>query len=325
MNITILGAGITGLTSSLALQNHLPEPKPTITIYEIRDTPSTIGGAVNLTPKALRYLHYLGIDSRRLRAECKRIELFDLYSGRKYSEVDFRGADGDGIGKDASKRFYSARVLRRDLQAALLEAVEKQADTRTQIVLGKKVERTEERREEGDVQLTFNDGERVSCDLLLGCDGIHSATRTLLIDPDRQPTYTGICVCMATAQLTPEIKLKWETTGLASSRRGIFMASYFEQSRTQQYIAAVMEMKEVANRQGWKVRGSDQSALKNDILSRFKSASMPELEDLVSAAGEWSSYPVHMLPPGGKWSSPGGRVILLRDSLHAVSGPPRRR
>ena len=111
MDILIMGAGITGLTSALALGMHLPEPKPKVTIIEVRPTPSNIGGAVNLTPKALRYLDYLGVFqsmvSKGAGAECHTIDLFDMYSGAKISEVDFRGANGDGIGEQQDKKFFA--------------------------------------------------------------------------------------------------------------------------------------------------------------------------------------------------------------------------
>lgn len=47
MDIAVLGAGITGLTVALALQKHLADRKPSITVFEVRQTPSTIGGAVS--------------------------------------------------------------------------------------------------------------------------------------------------------------------------------------------------------------------------------------------------------------------------------------
>lgn len=319
MNIAILGAGITGLASALALHKHLSLPQPTITIYEIRDSPSTIGGSVNLTPKALRYLQHLGIDARGLGAECKTIELYDLYTGNKYGEVGFHGPEGRGIGKDASTRFYAARVMRSDLQAALLDAIEKQSDVK--IVWGQQVVAIEERDDQTTVQLAFADGKNVICDLLLGCDGIHSATRKLLIEPERKPKYTGICVAMTTVTLKPETQTRWQTTGLVTSRTGSIMGSYFEPSRTEQYVAAVMEIEEIGDRQGWKVRSFDQSAIRADVLNRFRSEAMPELQDLVEGAGDWTLYPVHMLPVNGKWISAGGRAILLGDSAHAVGSP----
>lgn len=315
LDIGILGAGITGLSSALALLKYLPSPGPKITVYEIRGAPSTIGGAVNLTPKALRYLHHLGIDSRKLGAECRKIELFDLYSGTKYSDLDFQGPEGQGIGHDDANKFFSARVMRSDLQGALLGAA--QEKSAISIAWGKKVVMIKE--SDTDVRMVFGDGTESGHTLLLGCDGIHSATRTLIVEPGRQPTYTGIAVVMAVAKLSSNAKLPWQTTGLTSSRRGSFMASYYERSKAWQYIAVVMEVKDIADREGWKAKGSDQKAVKGDILDRFKSDAMPKIADLVESAGEWTFYPVHRLPPKGNWASEKGRCVLLGDSAHAVN------
>ena len=97
--------------------------------------------------------------------------------------------------------------------------------------------------------------------------------------------------------------------------------SYYEQSRTKQYTTAVMETAEVADREGWKVKGSDQKAIKADILDRFSCDAMPELAELIDSSGDWTMYPVYALPPKGKWISERGKVLLIGDSAHAVSPP----
>lgn len=48
---------------------------------------------------------------------------------------------------------------------------------------------------------------------------------------------------------------------------------------------------------------------------------MPELATMIEDAGEWSLYPVYVLPGEGKWISPGGKCILVGDAAHAVSLP----
>lgn len=322
-HILILGAGPTALTTALALTTYLPAPQPRISLFEIRPALSTIGGAVNLTPKALRYLHHLGVYDlfveRRIGAECQIIELFDKYSGAKYAELDFRGSEGKGMGRTEGDRFFARRVVRSELVGTMLEVLKQKNGVN--VVFGKKVISIEETNTA--VTLTFEDGSTVSGDCLTASDGIHSAVRSLLIDPQRTPTYTGISVAMATATLPPGTPPPpWTTTGLVSSRRGSLMCSYFQPDRRAHYIGAVMEIADVGSREGWKARGEDQEAIKRDLLERFRSESMPANEAILEAVGDWTLYPVFALPKGGKWVSRGGRCVLLGDAAHAVSVTP---
>ena len=319
-HIVIVGAGPTGLTAALALHTYLPFPKPEITVLELRDSPSTIGGAVNLTPKALRYLNdfrvYDTLLNWHVSAQCKTIEMYDVYSGRKYAEVDFRGSSGEGIGKENEVKFFARRVMRSELQGALLREAEFRKDV--QVLFGQKVVGIREERDQ--VMVELDNGVTVFGDCVLGCDGIHSAVRSLLVDPDRKPTYTGISVAMATAALDAGVgPSPWTTTAVVSSRRGSLMCSYFKPDRKEHYIGAVMEVADVGSRKGWKARGEDQEAIKEDLLNRFKSGAMPANEAIIRAADEWTLYPVFALPEGGKWISPGGRCLLLGDAAHAVS------
>lgn len=113
LNVLILGGGIAGLTSALALTKFAPPGAvPNIKIFEIRPVPATIGGAVNLTPNALRLLDHLGalpiIRENDYGMTINAVEIFDLYSG-KLAESSFSGADGKGIGNPpykVSSRFY---------------------------------------------------------------------------------------------------------------------------------------------------------------------------------------------------------------------------
>ena len=318
LHILILGAGITGLTAALAITQHHPSRlTPKVTIFELRPIPSTIGGAINLTPNALRYLDNLGVldilVQNRAGAECETIDIFDVYSGCRVVEIDFRGPNGKGIGKEKGKEYKARRVMRKELLEALLEACKRLGNV--EVVFGRKTVEINE--DESEVSLRFEDEEQVHGDLLLGCDGIHSVVRTMLVEPDRKEEYTGIAVAQAFATV-PDVTLRWKDTMLASSRRGTLMASYFEETRTKQCLAAVMQMREVVSRDGWQVKGHDRQVMRDDILERFKSDGMTELEQLVNTAGEWILYPVHKLGPRGKWISPAGKALLLGDAAHAV-------
>jgi salicylate hydroxylase len=109
MDILILGGGVAGLTAALALTKFAPKNfTPRIRIFEIRPIPATIGGAVNLTPNALRLLDHFGVLERIQKAgygeTINAVEVFDVYSG-KLAESSFRGPNGDGLGDPPYKVF----------------------------------------------------------------------------------------------------------------------------------------------------------------------------------------------------------------------------
>jgi 2-polyprenyl-6-methoxyphenol hydroxylase-like FAD-dependent oxidoreductase len=54
------------------------------------------------------------------------------------------------------------------------------------------------------VTATFANGETLSGDLLVGCDGIHSVARTFVVGKDVKPDFAGVSVILGLATLTPE-------------------------------------------------------------------------------------------------------------------------
>lgn len=75
---------------------------PKIRVFEIRPRPGVIGGAVNLTPNALRLLDRLGVlpimrqNDYGMEIDC--IEIFSVYQPVQLGESSFRGPEGKGLG-----------------------------------------------------------------------------------------------------------------------------------------------------------------------------------------------------------------------------------
>ncbi|KIX01084.1 uncharacterized protein Z518_10150 [Rhinocladiella mackenziei CBS 650.93] len=315
MKIVIVGAGIAGLASALALTKW-PSGKPDITIIEIRPQPSTIGGAVGLTPNALRCLHHLGVLPRirenALGTDIDKIELFNIYSGVNLGQIDITGSQGNGVGEPP---FRGLRIMRADLLQSLIAGV-KSLDN-IKLEYGRKAVQIVENSREAVLHL--EDGEMLKADLLIGCDGIHSFVRTSLIDPERKPIYTGIAAVFGFAVLEEGAQSPWQDTGLCQSRRGSLLATYYEHSRRKQFVAAVMETEDVVSREGWLARGSEQDWIKQDVKSRYGNSAIGFLDPLIDSTDHWTLYPVYKLAPKGKWSS--SRTILLGDAAHAM--PPQ--
>lgn len=299
----IIGAGISGVAAALAL-HHL---KISVFICEIKNHPGTIGGAINLTPTALRYLDHLGVLSKLKSKGCTvhTIEIFSVQTTYKIGDVDF-----NNVGKYG---YHAMRILRADLLQAMLETLN---EAGVEVQYGKNLVKISESTHA--IEASFDSGDNVTADLLLGCDGIHSQTRTMFVDPDRVPVYTGIAAAyglVKASSITEPIHFK--DTAVNTSRRGSLLTSYYEPSRKSIYLAAVMEVEEQASRESWKVRGADQQKMKEEVAERFRDARIPCLGQMIQEVGDLCFYPVHKLGRGGKWSR--GKVMLLGDAAHAVS------
>lgn len=304
-----------GVASAIALAKAFPSSPLRITIYELRPVPSTIGGAVNLTPTAIRCLDLLGVldELRRRKAgvEVDKIQLFSLHTGASLGVMDYTGPEGNGF-----DGYKGMRILRGDLLQAMLSVVEKLEQV--EIIYSKKVTGLKEASD--SVTVEFQDGTTAKGDFVLGCDGIHSATRMLYLEPDRVPTYSGIASAYGFANksevLGPDEEPHFKDTGLCMSRCGALLTTYCTNERDKFYVASVMEQKEQIDKEGWRAVGKDQQAVKADMLKRFGESPLPKVRDMVEKADSWFFYPVFLLPPNGKWSTE--RVMLLGDAAHAV-------
>ncbi|TQV96614.1 hypothetical protein V2A60_003000 [Cordyceps javanica] len=233
--IIIVGAGPAGLSAALAIAQHpssaaadTPSSRPVhITILELRRSVQTIGGAVNMTPLALRYLDALGAGARlRPRGHAaSAIELVAHRTGRLLATL-WPGID-------------ALRVRRQDVVEALTETALQGTAANghpeaLQIVYGARVQRLEERDGDGGVRVTYiqdngggddNDNDTggvgsatlaevtIDADLVLGCDGIHSLVRRQLVEPDRPETYTGKCVAYGFIPASAADAARWTRSG----------------------------------------------------------------------------------------------------------------
>ncbi|KAJ4316033.1 hypothetical protein N0V94_005660 [Neodidymelliopsis sp. IMI 364377] len=320
LSITILGGGIAGLTTALSLTKFAPStsPPPKINIYEIRPQPATIGGAVNLTPNALRLLSHLGaldeIRAANYGAECPAVEVFDMYSGTKIAESSFRGPDGKGLG---TPPFTALRITRGEALKGVLSAISKHPNIT--LTCGKKTTKITET--EHNVTLTFADGTSSTSDLLIGCDGIHSVTRLMHVEPARTATYSGICNAFGFSPLKTSQTTHFSASGMNFARGGMLLTSFHNAAKDSIYVGALMQVPApaVASRDGWKALGADAEKTRSDMLARYAGAKEPAIEEWIREAEDLFLWPVFTLSKGGKWAT--DRVMLIGDSAHAM--PPQ--
>ncbi|KAG8162172.1 hypothetical protein KVR01_007937 [Diaporthe batatas] len=173
LQVAIIGAGIAGLTAALSLRQALPDKPIHITIYEKAVELREIGASIGLNPSGLRVLDKLGVNaaldgsiSYRQRGEWPMIYRHWL-TNEELGHDEYRDK--------VEERHRMGRFHRAHLQAALVQAVREIGAV--EIHLGARIAGVEVDREGAPAIISFENGDRIKADLILGADGIHSKVR----------------------------------------------------------------------------------------------------------------------------------------------------
>ncbi|KAL1895442.1 hypothetical protein Sste5346_005248 [Sporothrix stenoceras] len=318
-NVAIIGAGLSGLTLALAL--HQQGIKSTI--YESRPAPLNIGGAVMLSPNALRVLDAL-----------------DVYSvvkpqGYSFERLDFRDSDGNVTEMyefgDVSKYGYQGlRIYRHVLIDTLVAALKKIS---VDVVYGRKyshvVSEDEAANTSGGVTFAFADGTTETASLLVGADGIHSTVRRHLY-PDLETKFlgmAGITAAVPTAQLKLPADGSYHIPVTIASknkeRGGAFVIAPQNPDGGEVLIGKQRRIQE-HERAAWEQRGSLADGRAAAVA--FLQEDADNYPDIVANAvatidpAKINVWPFYVVPKLDRWASATRRVILLGDAAHAI--PP---
>jgi len=176
MKIAIIGGGITGLTTALALHKLGIES----TVYEQAETLSEIGAGIWLQPNAIKILDWLGIKDKMLEkgVELRRVDI--AYPNLKPIKNFKNELLQDQYGNQ------TIAIHRGRLQQVLFDEFSRYG----RIELGKKY--TSQSTKNDKIQINFS-GQHIEADMVLGTDGIHSQVRQHLF-PDSEIRKTNqIC------------------------------------------------------------------------------------------------------------------------------------
>lgn len=329
-DILIVGSGLSGLSAALAFSHYLAPhiPDLRITLFELHPIPSTTGGAIGLSPVALRHFDHLGILDELTRygpdsgVEVDAIEMFSTRTGKPLCQVDYGGKNGFGYGDPTDKRTYKGhRVLRINLTLAMMAAAEKKNNIK--IVFGKKFASAVQSDVDERIEIFFEDGSRATGDMLVGCDGVWSATRRKFVDPGRDAEYTGFSLVQGTLKKSDmRTSPHFRSTSMNMSRSGSLLMTFFDKPRENIFISAMVECQEDSVRDHTEKRTWNQSkvneSLRREVFSRFGDSAIPCVREAASSPDiDWMLYPIYQVPLGGKWYT--SRAILVGDAAHAVS------
>lgn len=184
ISIAIIGAGIAGITLAIAISKH--NPNLHLTIFESRSEFSEIGAGVGLGPNAVQAMKLI---------DAGVYEAHEAVKDRSRSEekegiwFDIRYGDGPMAGEMmtdavAHKDFDHGGVGR----AVFLNELVKLLPSGVKVVFEKKVVDVQEI---GDrMKVVFSDGEEVAVDAVIGCDGVRSACRKIMLG-GYEAVYSG--------------------------------------------------------------------------------------------------------------------------------------
>jgi len=298
--IFVAGAGIGGLTASLALARQGFR----IVVLEKADRLEEAGAGLQLSPNASRILVDLGLQPR-LAGRAVTPDAISLMSARSGGEI-CRLPLGEAATFRAGAPYWA--VHRADLQRALQVQVNDNPDI--ELRLGCQFEDVV--RHAKGLTVVQRSGMTRQQDLalaLIGADGIWSTVRQHLF-PEVQPQFSGLIAWRGTLDTT---QLPREYT---SPRVQVWMGpnahlvAYPISGARQINVVAVVPG--TWNRPGWSAPGEP-----GEIKNAFASSRWPgPARMMVSAVDEWRKWALFTLPDGSEWTD--GAIALLGDAAHAM-------
>jgi salicylate hydroxylase len=293
MRVVVVGAGIGGLTAALALRQSGFD----VHVYEQARVLREVGAGLALGPNAVRVLHRLGL-ADALRAIGVRSESWDFCDWQS-AEVLGRVPLSDAAEIRWGAPFYN--VHRADLHDALRVAVGDQ-----HITLGACCVSVEQRGSQ--VAVGFADGRRVTGDVVVGADGVHSVVREYVAGPD-QPTWWPQ---IAWRGLVPggigrEVGLEMRQH-LFMGPRVLFVTYYVSSSRVVNWIGTTPS--DGWREESWSARGD-----RDEALALFEEWN-PRVRALIAGTEQVFKWALFDRPPLESWTR--GRVTLLGDAAHAM-------
>jgi 2-polyprenyl-6-methoxyphenol hydroxylase-like FAD-dependent oxidoreductase len=282
MKTAIIGGGIGGLTTALALIQTGKE----VTVYERAPEIKPVGAGIILASNAMQIFEKLGVRNK--------IE----HAGQKISNIKITDAQLNTLSAAELTRFenrygvYNVAIHRADLQRILADEIGFE-----NIQLAKRLLKIEK---EKSCKLTFEDGSMVHSDAVIGADGIHSVVRkqifgTGIIRSSKQKCWRGVIDIDWTSKFNHEAFEAW-----GKGKR----VGFVKISRKKVYWFAVI---------------NETLIKENENLTQLFQEFHPDIVQIISETPQENIIfnDIIDLVPIKQWQN--GKVCLIGDAAHATT------
>ena len=293
MKITVVGGGIGGLTAALALRQAGFE----VEVYEQAPELTQIGGGINMGPNAVRILRRLGLTAG---LDCEGVR--PLFTHQRRWQ-DGRTLQRAPLNPLCEELFGAPHITihRADLLAIIASGFPAE-----HIHLGHRLIGLENKSD--FVEAWFDNGIRITTDILVGADGINSAVRGALFG-EELPVFAG---CVAYRGLVPAERiadLGLETGNQSWVGPGAHLVHYpVSRGRLLNFVGWTEH--DEWNREDWTDR-----AMTTRALAAFEGWH-PQVRQIISAADTCFIWALFDRDPLPQWSI--GRATLLGDACHPM-------
>ncbi len=293
LTVAVIGGGIGGLAAAALLLDAGFD----VQVYEQAGALSEIGAGIQISPNGSRILHRLGLAGALAQRGVRPVGVHQ----RRWD--DGRTLQRAPLGETVEQVFGAPyyHFHRADLLAAIAAVLPGE-----RVHVGHRlVDAIDHGRH---VEARFENGARITTDLLIGADGIHSRVRQILFGDDK-PRFTG---CVAYRGLVPAERLAHLNLEVTSNSwwgpGGHFVHYYVAGGRLMNFVAVQEE--ESWTRESWNERGEVADAL------RLFEGWHPQVRTIIGAVDETFKWALFDREPLPRWSA--GRITLLGDSCHAM-------
>jgi len=291
MEIAIIGAGMGGLTTGIALKKFGHR----VTIYEQAEQILPVGAAISLWSNGVKCLNYLGLTEQvaKLGGQMNDLAYIDGLNGEVMTQFSLAP-----LIEEVGQRPYP--VSRAELQNMLMDAFGRQ-----DIQLGKRMVSIEDNGQH--VEIGFQDGSTVSAALLIGADGTHSMTRQYVLGKQVERRYAGYVNWNGLVEISEDLApaQQW-TTFVGEGKRASLMP--VAEHRFYFFFDVPLPAGLENQRSEYKI-----------LLKQYFSGWCSQVQCLIDSIDEEKTnrVEIHDIEPFNQFYK--GRVVILGDAAHSTT------